>query len=112
MAWEKSPDELVATFGRVMDRFPDVKRRQMFGYPAAIVGGNLATSLHQRNWIVRLAPGDQAAAVRDGGAPFEPMPGRPMKGFVSLPPPALADDETIAAWVERAIEFTRTLPPK
>jgi TfoX/Sxy family transcriptional regulator of competence genes len=112
VAWQKSPEELVARFGRVMDRFPDVKRRQMFGYPAATVGGNLATSLHQRNWIVRLAADDQDAAIRDGGAPFEPMPGRAMKGFVSLPPSALTDDDAIAAWVERAIEHTRTLPSK
>jgi hypothetical protein len=112
MAWEKSPNELVATFGRVLDRFPDVKRRQMFGYPAAVIGGHLATSLHQRNWIVRLASDDQDAALRAGGAPFEPMPGRPMKGFISLPPAVLVDDDAIASWVERAIEYTRTLPPK
>lgn len=102
----------MARFGRVMDRFPEVKRRQMFGYPAATVDGNLATSLHKGNWIARLSPDDQDAAQRDGGAPFEPMPGRTMKGFFSLPPSTLTDDDAIAAWVERAIRYTRTLPAK
>ena len=112
MAWEKSPDELVATFGRMMDRFPDAKQRQMFGYPAAFVGGNMVTGLHKQNWVVRLSPADQELAIRDGATPFEVMPGRVMKNFVALPPAVLADEGAVAAWIERGIAHTRTLPPK
>ena len=38
--FSKSPPELVERFGAVMDRYPDVTRKKMFGYPAAFVGGN------------------------------------------------------------------------
>lgn len=112
MAWEKSPEELVERFGRVMDRFADAERRKMFGYPAAFVGGNMVTGLHQRDWVVRLPEAQQVAARAAGAASFEPMPGRPMKNFVALPATIIADDDAIAAWVERAIEHGRTLPPK
>jgi TfoX/Sxy family transcriptional regulator of competence genes len=40
------------------------------------------------------------------------MPGRPMTGYTLLPASAIDDDEAIRAWVERAIEYGATLPPK
>lgn len=112
MAREKSPEALVERFGRVLDRFPEVQRRKMFGYPAAFVAGNLVTSLHQQNWVVRMPAAKRDAALATGAGPFEPMAGRPMNGFVTLPPGDRDDDDRAAAWVERAIAHGRTLPPK
>jgi hypothetical protein len=110
--WEKSAPDLVDQFARVMDRFPDVERRKMFGYPAAFIGGNMITGLHGANWVVRLPEDAQAEAMAGGASVFEPMAGRPMKNFVALPPPVLEDDDEIARWVGRAVEHGRTLPPK
>ena len=85
----------------------------MFGYPAAFVAaGHMATGLHGRDWIVRLGGDDQAELRRAGGEDFEPMPGRPMKGFLSLPSHIVADDDSVADWVARAGAFAITLPPK
>jgi TfoX/Sxy family transcriptional regulator of competence genes len=112
MAWEKSPEDLAERFGRVLDRYPEAQRRKMFGYPAAFVGGNMVTGLHQRNWVVRLAPEQQAQAMAAGATTFEPMAGRPMKNFVALPASVLADEDELAGWVERAIAHSRTLAPK
>lgn len=111
-SWKKSPPELVATFATYVQGRPELATRQMFGYPAAFLGGHLATSLHQDRWIVRLAEAD-AAALRDlGGRSFEPMPGRPMRGYVSLPASIVADPAALDAWVARAIAHVRTLAPK
>ncbi|HZV73102.1 MAG TPA: hypothetical protein VFF79_05235 [Conexibacter sp.] len=38
--------------------------------------------------------------------------GRPMKGMVYVDPPGLATDAALAVWVERALGFATTLPPK
>jgi len=40
------------------------------------------------------------------------MPGRAMAGYVALPPAVIADDRAIRTWVDRAIAFGETLPPK
>jgi len=113
MAWEKSPPELVEAFGAVVARFPDATRRQMFGYPAAFVGGNLVTSLFRDRWTVRLPDDERATLLAlEGAAPFEPMEGKPMKGYALLPKPLADDPDGAAAWVERAVAFGRTLPPK
>ena len=48
--WAKAPPDLVERFdtgtGWLLAE-PGVERRQMFGYPACFVGGNMFTSLHQ-----------------------------------------------------------------
>jgi TfoX/Sxy family transcriptional regulator of competence genes len=112
MAWGKSPEELADRFGRMMERFPDAERRKMFGYPAAFIGGNMVTGLHQRDWVIRLPEDQQTTARAAGAADFEPMPGRPMKNFVALPAAIIADDDSLAQWIDRAIAHGKTLPPK
>ena len=111
--FDKSPAELVARFDTVAGWFPEVERRLTFGYPCLYVGGNMVSGLHQSNWHVRLDPAGSAEALAlDGARPFEPMPGRAMTGYTVLPSAVIADDDAIRRWVQRAIQFGATLPPK
>ena len=112
-SFSKSPPWLVERFTAVTAQLPDVERRQVFGYPCLFVGGNMATGLHGAAWFVRLAETDQAELLRlPGAGPFEPMPGRPMGGYAVLPSSVFADDPALRGWVDRAIAFGRSLPPK
>jgi len=111
-SWKKSPPELVAAFATCVRRHPELATRQMFGYPAAFLGGHLTTSLHQDRWIVRLGDSDAAALRQLGGIDFEPMPGRPMRGYVSLPGAIVRDEAALDGWIARAISNVRTLAPK
>jgi TfoX N-terminal domain len=111
--FEKSPAELADRFAEVLDRYPAAERRKMFGYPAAFLGGNMVTSLHGPNWVIRLPDADRDELVgSEGGKAFEPMPGRPMKGFAVVPPAIVADDSRLDAWLERAFVHVRAMPPK
>lgn len=108
-----SPPELVARFRATAARHPDAQPRKMFGYPALFVGGNLATGLFADLWMVRLPDDDLAALLAlPGAAPFAPMPGRTMRGYATLPPAVIDDDEQLDAWVARALAFTGRLPRK
>jgi TfoX/Sxy family transcriptional regulator of competence genes len=111
--FEKSSPALVARFDAAAARFPEAERRKMFGYPALFVGGNLVTGLFAESWMIRLGDEDRAALLKlpDAG-PFEPMPGKPMKGYARLPAAVVADDAQLDDWVRRAIAFGRSLPPK
>jgi len=112
-SFDKSPAELVERFEAAAARHPDAKRRKMFGYPSLFSGGNYATGLFQDRWVVRLAPDDLAALLATpGAAPFSPMPGRAMTGWASLPADVVADDARLDAWIERALAFADSLPPK
>jgi len=113
--FEKSSPELVARFAAAIDRnaAPDVTQRQMFGYPCAWIGGNMLTGLFAEDWWVRLSEPDREALLAIPGAhPFEVMPGRSMGRYVVLPAAVAADDAAVDAWLEKAIEFTRSMPPK
>lgn len=111
--FSKSPPELVERFRSITAEIPGTEPRQMFGYPAVFVGGNLVTSLHEARWIVRLPDDDRATlAALPGAGPFEPMPGRPMNGYVALSSPIVDDDAAVRHWVDRAVAHARGLPPK
>ncbi len=111
-SFTKSPPELVERFAAVMDRYPNAERKKMFGYPAAFVGGNMATGLFAEHWVVRLPDAEIEPAKATGATGFEPMPGRPMKAFVVIPASDVADDDAIAGWVERGLAHARSMPPK
>ena len=73
-SFSKSPPELVERFAAVMDRYPDAERKKMFGYPAAFVGGNMATGLFAEQWVVHGAGhawfgGDRAGSYADPAGP-------------------------------------------
>lgn len=109
-----SPPELVERFEAATEPLlaePGVARRKMFGYPACFVAGNLFTSLFADRWIVRLADDDLASLAAAGGAPFEPMPGRPMGGYLALPA-ELTAPEVVGTWLEKALARGRSLPAK
>ena len=113
--FEKSAPELVARFAAAMERnaAPDVTQRQMFGYPCAWIVGNMLTGLFAEQWWVRLSEPDRDALLALPGAhPFEPMPGRSMGRYVVLPPDVAASDTSLDAWLSKAVDFTRTMPPK
>ena len=111
-SFSKSPVELTERFAAVMDGYPDALRKKMFGYPAAFVGGNMATGLFADQWVVRL-PDDQIEAARAAGAgSFEPVPGKPMKAFVVIPAADVGDDDAIRVWVERGLALAASMPAK
>jgi hypothetical protein len=111
-SFTKSPPELVDRFGAVLEGYPNAVRKKMFGYPAAFVGGNMATGLFADQWVVRL-PDDQIAAAKAAGAgSFEPMPGKPMKSFVVIPSAEVDDDTALRGWVERGLAHAASMAPK
>ena len=112
MATRPAP-ELVDRFRTILGRFPQAERRTVFGLPAAFVGGNLATAIVGRDWIVRLGPASTRDVIAAGRASsFQPPAGRPMPGFVLVPAADAWDDEAIVEWVGRALAYAGSLPRK
>jgi TfoX/Sxy family transcriptional regulator of competence genes len=111
--WEKSPDALVQLFDRVLPEGPNVERRKMFGYPCAFVNGNMFAGLFAKQMFVRLPAEERQAMMVDQDAkPLEPMPGRPMKDYIVVPPALLTRETALKALVARALGFAARLAPK
>jgi TfoX/Sxy family transcriptional regulator of competence genes len=112
MEWRKSSPELVALFESLCPG-PPAEKRQMFGYPAGFVGGNMFAGLHQENMVLRLSDDDRTRFLTlAGAAVFEPMPGKPMKQYVIVPAALLHDVGSLRPWIARALSYGASLPPK
>lgn len=110
--WKKSPPALVERFTAVMPGAP-AEQRQMFGYPAAFLNGNLFMSLFQEEFILRLPDAARAKMLKIKGAhPFEPMPGRRMKEYVVAPASVVEDEAALRKWVGKSLEYAQALPRK
>ncbi len=113
MAWKKTPPEVAVAFVAARPKDPRVEPRQMFGYPAIFVNGNLVGGTFEDRVMVRLPEDECARLIKAKKAEqFAPMAGRAMKGYVSVPSAATRDAKKLAPWLERALTHTLTLPAK
>ena len=108
----KPDEETKAFFRSVVPEDPDIQIRPMFGNTAAFVNGNMFTGLFGAELFVRVSGTDQEELVAAGGGSFEPMPGRPMTGYTTLPENWRRDEAKAQEWILRALASARTLPPK
>lgn len=115
--WRKSPPELIETLhetvGSALPTGAAVDFRPMFGYPCYWTGGNMFFATHQDYLILRLSDEDRAAffGIPDARL-FEPMPGRPMREYVVVPPELATDRATLQEWVAKGYRYAASLPPK
>jgi hypothetical protein len=104
---------LVRRFASALAAAPGAESRKMFGYPAAFRHGNLFASLFQHSMILRLSPEDRTnLAARAGATAFEPMPGRPMREYVVVPPAIVESVGEVQRWLAKAYDYAGSLPPK
>lgn len=99
-------------FQALLPKDPAVTARPMFGNLAAFVNGNMFTGLFGDDLFVRTTDDERNRLLKDGGADFAPMPGRAMKGYVTLPPGWAKREKATRAEIARSLDFARALPPK
>ena len=86
--------------------------KKMFGGVGFMVNGNMACGVHKQDLIVRLSDAEFERALKHEHVRVFDMTGRPMKGWLLISPPALTTDKLLHAWIERSMEFARSLPHK
>ena len=105
--------ELADRMRDLLDGEPGVTEKKMFGGLAFLVGGNMAIAASgQGGALVRVDPAESDHLVDTTGAEVAVMQGRPMAGWVRVPPESLATSTDLASWVSIGTGFARSLPPK
>jgi TfoX/Sxy family transcriptional regulator of competence genes len=91
---------------------PGVEVKPMFGNLGAFVHGNMFAGLFGAAVGLRLSDAD-ATDLRavPGAGPFGPAE-RPMGGYTSIPTAWREEPDLIGEWVEKALEYVSTFPPK
>jgi TfoX/Sxy family transcriptional regulator of competence genes len=113
MKWEKAPEELVQFIAEKMKKV-DCHYRKMFGYPAYFIKGNMFAGLFGNNIFLRLSEEDlkRVQAIKETIKPFEPMPGKPMKGYFSIPKDVYSDDALFAKLLTASVKYVSSIPAK
>jgi TfoX/Sxy family transcriptional regulator of competence genes len=108
----KPGPEALAAFEKIVPAAAGVTKRPMFGNRAAFVNGNMFAGLFGDGLFVRLPEPRLAELLGSGGRPFEPMPGRAMKGYAYVPDGWLSDPPSAAPLVAEALAYVAAMPPK
>ncbi|MDX8513735.1 TfoX/Sxy family protein [Mesorhizobium captivum] len=86
--------------------------QKMFGGTCFMINGNMLIGTSKRGLLVRVGKAAHAAAAaRPHARPME-MGGRSMEGYVHVAPEGTATDADLRGWLDRALAFVETLPPK
>jgi len=113
MKMPRADPAAVARFEALVKEAPGATVRPMFGQPAAFIQGAMFLGVFGDVVFLRLAETDRAAARRiPGVGSFEPMPGRPMTEYVTLPAALLADHAAAVDWLGRSLRYAKTVKAK
>lgn len=90
----------------------DVSERRMFGGLAFMVAGNMLCAVGADHLMVRVGPDQYESSLRQPHASEMRFTGKPMRGYVTVDPSGYATASTLRHWVDTALRYVSTLPPK
>ena len=86
--------------------------KKMFGGVCFLLHGNMVAGVATDDLMLRVGPDAWADALAQPHAREMDFTGRSMKGYVFVAPDGVAEDADLQAWLDRALAFVGTLPPK
>lgn len=106
-------EELAERIRAVLADRTDVSERRMFGGLAFLVDGHMAAAAagSAHGMMLRCHPDDTQEHLVDGAEPMV-MRGRELSGWLLLPIERLTDRAALERWLDIAIAYVQTLPPK
>lgn len=91
---------------------PGMSEAKMFGGLAFMSRGHMVCGVIDDALIARVGQERYADALTQPHVRPMDLTGKPMKGFVVIDPPGIAEDAALAAWVQCCYRFVQTLPAK
>ena len=104
-----------ALAGRIRQRLArrkNVEEKKMFGGVGFLLNGNMLVGVWKNSLIVRVGPDGYDDALLEPHVKEFDITGKPMKGWALVEPEGVEGNERLRGWIERAMNFVRTLPGK
>lgn len=101
--------DLAAQVRAALQGVEGISEMKMFGGVGFMVNGNLIAGASERGLLLRIGKEQQREALRAPGIRPMEMRGRIMEDYVYAD---LNSEAAVRAWLQRALEFVQTLPPK
>ena len=86
--------------------------KKMFGGVCFLLHGNMVAGVATDDLMLRVGPDAWADALAQPHAREMDFTGRSMNGYVFVSPDGVAEDADLQAWLDRALAFVGSLPPK
>jgi TfoX/Sxy family transcriptional regulator of competence genes len=96
----------------ILEATDNLTEMAAFGGLAFLVNGNIAVGVIQHSLIVRVGrPSFPKALAHPEARPFD-IAGRPLAGWVAIPPEGLMSPEALHEWVSQGLAYATSLPVK
>lgn len=108
-----SYDEGIAE--RVREVMADVSRvseKKMFGGIAFMVDGNMCVGVVNDQLMLRVGPDQYNELLTKEFVKEMDFTGKPMRGLIYLQAEGFCEDDELKQWIDKALNFVLTLPPK
>jgi hypothetical protein len=105
-------EQLAARARRALGKRSGLIEKKMFGGIAFLLSGNMCCGVHKNSLIARISPDETESALTEPYARLFDITGRPMKGWIMVDAKGLTSDAVLKAWVDRSVQFARSLPKK
>jgi TfoX/Sxy family transcriptional regulator of competence genes len=105
-------EEVAERIRSVLDGTRGVTERKMFGGIAFLYNGHMCCGVNGEDLMLRLGNEDAAKALMEPHTRPMDFTGKPLKSMAYVNPEGYDADDDLRAWVDRALRFAKTLPPK
>lgn len=95
-----------------LKRRKGISERKMFGGICFMVNGNMCAGVVGKEMILRLGEEGADKALDERHTRTMDFTGTPMKSMVYVKPAGFKTDADLRRWLDRAVSFARSLPPK
>jgi TfoX N-terminal domain len=89
-----------------------VSEKMMVGGLSFLVNGNMCCGITGTALMIRVGAERREQALREPHARPMRFAGRALSGFICIEPEGYAADDSLAGWVQRALDFVSGLPAK
>ncbi|MEI6608149.1 MAG: TfoX/Sxy family protein [Deltaproteobacteria bacterium] len=96
----------------ILEEEPEFDEKKMFGGICFLLFGNMVCGIIRDNLIVRVGAANYNEALKMPHIKKFDLTGKALTGWVMVVSEALDSDEELNDWVQKAVNFVRTLPPK
>ncbi|NQV12347.1 TfoX/Sxy family protein [Candidatus Uhrbacteria bacterium] len=105
-------EELAQRVHDALEGIENVTAKKMFGAHVFMIGGHMTVGVDADRIMLRVGKDQYDEVLAMEYVSMMNFTGKPLTGFVFIDPEGFAEDDDLQKWVNMALSFTTSLPPK
>jgi TfoX/Sxy family transcriptional regulator of competence genes len=105
-------DTLAGRVRQLLAKRKNLAEKKMFGGLAFLLNGHMCCAVRKQELLIRLDFDEMDGALAEPHTCEFYHRGRPMKGWILVESSGLEDEDVLAGWVRKGVDFAASLPAK